>query len=208
MQPNFAVENKFNNKIIIGLDEAGRGPLAGPVVAGAVILDSKLPLGINDSKKITKIKRQKLFNEITANFKFGVGIVSAKEIDEINILQATKLAMLRAYQDLVKKYQVKPQIILVDGNFKPFDKIDEIEVIEPIIKGDQKSLTIAASSIIAKVSRDNIMAKLDEKYPNYGFSKHQAYPTKFHLEKIKKYGLCHEHRKTFGPCKKIIYENN
>lgn len=204
MKPNFAIENKYKNKICIGVDEAGRGPLAGPVVAGAVFLEGSDVSGIDDSKKISKNKRHKIYDYLINNCKFGVGIVGEKTIDEINILQATKLAMLNAVLDLQKKYGIYGQVILVDGNFIPFEKRDEIEVIQPIVKGDQKSLSIAAASIIAKVTRDNIMLEYDNKYPEYGFKNHQGYPTKVHLEKIKEFGVLEIHRKTFAPINRIL----
>lgn len=204
MQPNFAIEKKYKNKICFGVDEAGRGPLAGPVVAGAVFLENAEVEGINDSKKISKSKRHKIYDYLINNCKYGVGIVDEKVIDEINILQATKLAMLNAVLDLQNKFGVFGEVILVDGNFSPFKKRDKIEVIEPIVKGDQKSLSIAAASIIAKVTRDNIMLKYDEKYPEYGFKSHQGYPTKAHIEKIKEFGVLDIYRKTFAPINKMI----
>ena len=204
MQPNFAIENKYEHKICFGVDEAGRGPLAGPVVAGAVMLDGQMVAGINDSKKISKSKRHKIFDELVKNHKYGVGIVDEKVIDEINILQATKLAMLNAVLDLQQKYNILADVVLVDGNFVPFEKRDNIKVIEPIVKGDQKSLSIAAASIIAKVTRDNIMLEYDHKYPQYGFKGHQGYPTKLHLDKIKEHGVLDIHRKTFAPINKML----
>lgn len=203
MQPNFAIENKYKNKICFGIDEAGRGPLAGPVVAGAIMLEGKEVAGINDSKKISKNKRHKIYDYLVNNFKYGVGIVDEKIIDDINILQATKLAMLNAVLDLQNKYEVFGQVILVDGNFVPFEKRDKIEVIEPIVKGDQKSLSIAAASIIAKVTRDNIMLEYDKKYPQYGFKSHQGYPTKSHIENIKEFGVLDIYRKSFAPIKEF-----
>ncbi|MBL6664808.1 MAG: ribonuclease HII [Rickettsiales bacterium] len=199
MKPNFAIENKYENKICFGVDEAGRGPIAGPVVAGAVFLEGKMVEGINDSKKISKRNRYKIFDELVSHCKYGIGIVEEKIIDEINILQATKLAMLNAVLDLQKKYDVLAQVVLVDGNFLPFEKRDKIEAIESIVKGDQQSLSIAAASIIAKVTRDNIMFEYDKKYPEYGFKNHQGYPTKFHIQKINEYGVLNIHRKTFAP---------
>ncbi len=179
-------------KFIVGVDEAGRGPLAGPVVASAVILphDYKNEL-INDSKKLTKKQREKLYLEIfDKSLAIGVGIVEAIKIDEINIYEATKLAMKEAISSIKHEYQ----LILIDA--MKLD-IDNIKVI-PIIKGDAKARCIAAASIIAKVTRDNIMNNLDKKYSNYGFKNHKGYGTKYHIEAIKKYGLIEcVHRKTF-----------
>ena len=207
--PNFLIENSYPNLIIAGCDEAGRGPIAGPVVASCVILNqNNYPKNINDSKKISKKLRLKIFNELQENSQFGIGIVDEKEIDKINILQATKLAMLLAYQNLCQKYQILPQIILVDGNFAPFALRDKIIEIIPIVKGDQKSLSIAAASIIAKETRDNIMNNLHNEFPYYGWNKNAAYPTKFHIEKIKEFGICRFHRKSFEPIKTILNANN
>ncbi|MBM3579479.1 MAG: ribonuclease HII [Alphaproteobacteria bacterium] len=201
MQPSFLIENTYPNLLVASIDEAGRGPLAGPVVAACVILDKEdFPSGINDSKKLSKTTRKKIFLELKTKTKFGIGIVDEKIIDEINILEATKLAMLHAYLDLREKYLVKPQVILVDGNVVPFAKQDEINEILPVVKGDQKSLSIAAASILAKETRDQIMNELDKKYPLFGFAKHAGYPTKLHREMISKNGLCEVHRKSFS-CK-------
>jgi len=209
MQPNFLIEESYKNLITAGIDEAGRGPLAGPVVAACVILNREnYPQEINDSKKLSKIKRKKIFLELQKNSQFGVGIVDEKTIDKINILQATKLAMLRAFLDLQKKYQIFPQAILVDGNFRPFAKQDQIQEIITIVKGDQKSLSIAAASIIAKETRDQIMLKLHQKYSQFGFDKHAGYPTKFHVEKIREFGICKFHRKSFEPIKSILHADN
>lgn len=209
MQPNFLIENDYPKFTVAGIDEAGRGPLAGPVVAACAILNQNdFPQSINDSKKLTKISRKKIFLELQKKAKFGVGIVDEKTIDEINILQATKLAMLRAFLDLQKKFQIFPQVILVDGNFIPFKKQDEICEMLAIVKGDQKSLSIAAASIIAKETRDEIMTELDKKYPQFGFAKHAGYPTKFHIEKIQEFGICEFHRKSFEPIKSMLCANN
>ncbi len=213
MQPSFLIENKYQNLFVAGIDEAGRGPLAGPVVAACVILDrgdffDGNNCEINDSKKLSKLRRKKIFFELKNKAKFGVGIVDEKIIDEINILEATKLAMLRAYLDLQKKYKISPQIILVDGNFIPFKKQDKISEILAIVKGDQKSFSIAAASIIAKETRDQIMCDLDQKYPQYGFAKHAGYPTQFHREKIREHGICEFHRKSFEPIKSILHASS
>jgi len=209
MQPSFLIENSHKNLLVAGIDEAGRGPLAGPVVAACVILDQKnFSDAINDSKKLSKIQRRKIFDELKKNSKFGVGIIDEKTIDQINILEATKLAMLRAYLNLCEKYDLAPQVILVDGNFFPFAKRDKILEILPIVKGDQKSFSIAAASIIAKETRDEIMCDLDKKYPQFGFAKHAGYPTKFHLDQIQKFGICEFHRRSFAPIKSMLHANN
>jgi ribonuclease HII len=213
MQPSFLIENNYRNLFVAGIDEAGRGPLAGPVVAACVILDrgdfyDENNCEINDSKKLSKLRRKKIFFELKNKAKFGVGIVDEKIIDKINILEATKLAMLQAYLDLQKKYKISPQIILVDGNFIPFKKQDKISEILAIVKGDQKSFSIAAASIIAKETRDQIMCDLDQKYPQYGFAKHAGYPTQFHREKIREHGICEFHRKSFEPIKSILHANS
>lgn len=207
--PNYDIEKSYKNLLVVGIDEAGRGPLAGPVVAACVFLDAaflsdKICEKINDSKKISAIKRKEIFLYLKQHIKFGVGVVDEKIIDEINILQATKLAMFKAYEDFCIKSKIFPQIILVDGNFSPFKKQDKIQEILPIVKGDQKSLSIAAASIIAKESRDEIMLKMHQKYPQYGFDKNAGYPTKFHVDRIKEFGVCEFHRKTFGPVRDVL----
>ena len=207
--PDFTIENSYKNLMVAGIDEAGRGPLAGPVVAACVILDrDNFPQKINDSKKISKNLRKEIFMKLKKNSCFGIGVVGEKKIDEINILQATKLAMLLAYQDLCQKYQISPQVILVDGNFKPFASQDKIFEIIPIVKGDQKSLSIAAASIIAKETRDEIMLELHQKFPQYAWNKNAAYPTKSHVERIMEFGICEFHRKSFEPIKSLVNENN
>ena len=177
---------------ICGIDEAGRGPLAGPVVVSAVIMpkDSMIE-GVNDSKKVSEKKREKLYDEITSSaIAWGVGIIDQKEIDEINILQATKKALTMAVQSL----EVKPDLILVDA----LRDIDTLGIpYQSIIKGDAKCYSIAAASIIAKVTRDRIMRQWDEIYPQYGFEKHKGYGTAAHIAAIKEYGPCVLHRKTF-----------
>ncbi len=185
-------ERKYDKcEFICGIDEAGRGPLAGPVVAGAVILDkTKEILYLNDSKKLSEKKREALFDEIMEKaVAVGVGIVDEKVIDDINILQATYKAMRLAIDNL----KVKPQILLNDAVIIPDVDIPQ----EKIIKGDAKSVSIAAASIIAKVTRDRLMAKYDEKYPDYGFAGHKGYGTAAHIEKIKEIGPCPIHRSSF-----------
>ena len=187
---------------IIGVDEAGRGPLAGPVVSSAVYLKKYIPEldEINDSKKLTEKKREKLYNIINDNFYVGVGISTEKEIDEINILNATFLSMRRALEELEKKgVSLEDKRILVDGNHK-IRLCDLVQ--EPIIKGDGKSLSIGAASIIAKVTRDRIMIELSKEYPEYGFEQHKGYGTKKHREIILEKGITSIHRVSF--LKKIL----
>ena len=181
-------------RLICGIDEAGRGPFAGPVVAGAVILDLDDPereiLYLNDSKKLSEKKREALYEEIMEKaVSVGVGIVEREVIDEINILQATFLAMRRAIAAL----NPQPDFILADAVTIPKILIPQ----EGIIKGDAKSVSIAAGSIIAKVSRDRIMYEYDRLYPEYGFASHKGYGTKAHIEAIKKYGMLDIHRRSF-----------
>ena len=180
---------------IIGIDEAGRGPLAGPVVACAVKIVNYVKEFemINDSKKLTEKKREFLFDIILANCEVGVGLANEKEIDKINILNATFLAMRRAIENL-EAGGTKFDLALIDGNHK-IRKYDNPQ--EFVIKGDGKSLAIAAASIIAKVSRDRIMIKYDELYPEYGFAKHKGYGTKQHREALLKYGKIGCHRDSF-----------
>ena len=179
------------DKKIVGVDEAGRGPLAGSVVAAAVIVKNHEPLSeINDSKKLSEKKREKLFDIIKENCIVGVGIVDEKEIDKINILNATFKAMREAISNLKEEFD----LILVDGNHKI--RGCELEN-ECIIKGDGKSLSIAAASIIAKVTRDRMMKEEAEKYPEYGFERHKGYGTKLHREKIVEFGACEIHRRSF-----------
>ena len=178
-------------KYIAGTDEAGRGPLAGPVVAAAVILpDNFYDDRIDDSKKLSASLREALYEIIRKNaLAYAYTIISQNKIDQINILKASLLAMKRS----VEKLKVQPQIILVDGN-KSFSY--DAQVI-PIIKGDSKSLSIASASIIAKVVRDKIMMKLALEYPYYGWERNKGYPTKEHIDAVLKYGTCKVHRKTF-----------
>ena len=178
-------------KIICGTDEAGRGPLAGPVAAGACILpDGYIPEGLDDSKKLTEKKREALYTQITENaLAWGIGLASAAEIDEINILNASLLAMRRA----IAATGVTPDLVLVDGSVnRGFDIRSEA-----VIGGDAKSPSIAAASILAKVTRDRIMAELDGKYPEYGFAQHKGYPTPAHKLAVYEFGPCPEHRRSF-----------
>jgi ribonuclease HII len=193
-------------KLVVGLDEAGRGPLAGPVVASGLCVAAKeinkdLFRIIRDSKKLSPTQREVAFGTLLKESKivFGIGIVSEKIIDKINIFEATKLAMERAVADLSKKIGKKPDMILIDGKHTINLPIEQ----EAIVKADDKIFSCSAASIIAKVTRDRLMDKLHKKYPQYGFSKHKGYGTKMHFQMIKKYGPCKIHRKSFAPIKNI-----
>ena len=198
MQNNREYEEKYSNlDYICGVDEVGRGPLVGPVVACAVILPKNYYIeGLTDSKKLSKKKRESFFEIINKDaLAIGIGVVDNQKIDEINILEASRLAMKIAVNNL----KIKPDVILTD-DMKLDMGIDE----EDIIKGDLKSITISAASVVAKVTRDKMMEELHNKYPMYNFIKNNGYPTKEHVEAIKKYGIIEEHRKTFSPIKDII----
>jgi len=188
-----------NITLIAGVDEVGRGPLVGPVVAAAVILPVNYTLeGLNDSKKLTEKKRDKFYDIIMRDaIAVGIGEVDAKTIDKINIYQASKAAMIKAINNL----SVKPEYVLSDA--MPLE-IDIPNI--PIIHGDALSLNIAAASVIAKVTRDRMMYELDEKYPEYEFKKHKGYPTKLHLEALKKFGPLKNYRFTYGPVRDLINE--
>lgn len=185
-------------KLVCGVDEAGRGPLAGPVCAAAVILPPELVIpGLNDSKKLTDKKRRELYDVITAEaVSYGIAFASEKEIDEINILQATFLAMARAMEKLTPQ----PELALIDGNrAKDFGL-----PVRTVVKGDSLSASIAAASILAKVTRDRLMEQYDEAYPQYGFAVHKGYGTKRHYEALREFGPSPIHRMTFL---KKFYEN-
>ncbi|NHB57047.1 ribonuclease HII [Acinetobacter shaoyimingii] len=185
--------------LIAGVDEAGRGPLVGSVVAAAVILDPNCPIeGLNDSKKLTEKKREKLFVEIQEKaLAWAIAEASAPEIDEYNILQASLLAMRRA----VEKLNIQPEHVLVDGNKIPQGLAMSCDA---IIGGDALHAEISAASILAKVTRDRQMVELDRFYPQFGFAQHKGYPTKAHFEAIAQYGIIDEHRRSFGPVKKAL----
>lgn len=191
---------KSGKKLIAGVDEAGRGPLAGPVCVAAVIMpfeQDKIIEEINDSKKLTEKKREQLFEKIkNTAISYNIVFVDEKTIDSINILNATKLGMKQAIENL----RVKPELVLIDAV-----KIDTCVPTESIIKGDAKSYNIAAASILAKVTRDKLMVELDKKYPEYNFKKHKGYGTKEHVENLKKYGKCEIHRNSF--IKHFVGEN-
>ena len=185
-------------ELIAGVDEAGRGPLAGPVVAAAVmvpkghVFESK----VTDSKKLSASQRQRAYKEIRVKCVFAFAVVSEKQIDEYNILQASLLAMANAVNKLTKT----PEWVLIDGTHKPNIKFPS----QTIIQGDVKSISIAAASIVAKVVRDNLMLEYDKQYPEYGFASHKGYGTKSHLQAIFQFGSCPIHRKTFQPIKGIL----
>jgi len=187
---------------ICGVDEAGRGPLVGSVVAGAVVLDPNQPImGLRDSKKLSPARREKLYAEIMQKARaWGVGQASPGEIDALNILQATMLAMRRAIEALSERLGEWPSKALIDGNRCPILPIAS----EAIIKGDAKEPAISAASIIAKVTRDQQMQVLHAQYPQYGFNQHMGYPTEAHMQALKQYGPCEEHRRTFAPVRDLI----
>ena len=191
-------ENLYNEglKYICGIDEAGRGPLAGPVVVGAVVMsrDSMLEF-MNDSKKVTEKRRELLYEEIiNTSLAYGIGIISQEEIDKINILNATKKGLHEALGQVIEKLKQKPDIIIVDA----LREINTFGITyESIIKGDATCYSISAASILAKVTRDRIMAEWDKIYPQYGFAAHKGYGTAKHIQAIKEYGPCPLHRKSF-----------
>lgn len=191
---------KEGYELIAGTDEAGRGPLCGPVVAAAVILPKNYKLeGLNDSKQLSEKKRDKYFEIIKKDaISYGISIVDAKTIDEINIYEASRKAMLEA----ISKLDVTPDFVLTDAMPLPMDNS------KAIIHGDALSLSIAAASVLAKVTRDEIMYELDKKYLEYGFKSHKGYPTKKHLENIKKYGILDNYRLTYKPVKALMEEKN
>jgi len=201
-QNDMFLTSEFDLPLSCGVDEVGRGPLYGDVVTAAVILDPKNPIaGLNDSKKLTEKKRLKLFDEIKEHaLCYSIAYASAKEVDEINILQASLLAMSRAVNDL----SVKPSHAFIDGNKIPKNLPCEATF---VVKGDSKVASIAAASILAKVTRDQQMFDLHEKHPEYGFASHKGYPTKAHLAAIQEHGLIEGYRASYGPVKRIL-ENN
>ena len=190
--------DSIDGGMMAGVDEVGRGPLAGPVIAAAVILDPENPIqGLMDSKKISEKKRILLAKEIREKaLSWAIGRAENDEIDSINILQASLLAMKRAIESL----SIMPELVLVDGIYRP---VVDCKV-EPIVKGDSKVAAISAASIIAKVARDNEMVALDDQYPGYGFSQHKGYPTKMHINALKELGVSLIHRKSFSPVKRLL----
>lgn len=197
---NYLYERELRQKgidLIAGVDEVGRGPLVGPVVTACVILPEKFDLdGLTDSKKMSEKKRNELFIKIKEQaLSIGIGIIDEKKIDEVNIYEATKLAMKQA----ISNCHIKPEHVLIDA--MPLD-IDIPST--SIIKGDLKSITISAASVIAKVTRDAMLYELDKKYPMYSFKDNKGYPTKKHLEAIDRYGIIDEHRRSYGPVKNYL----
>ncbi len=197
----YEYENELYNKgikYIGGVDEVGRGPLIGPVVACCCVLPKDFKLeGLTDSKKLTEKKRDIFYDYLIENTIYGIGIIDAETIDEVNIYEATKLAMYDAINEVRK--QVNLEHVLIDA--MPL----ELDIPSTsIIKGDAKSISIAAASVIAKVTRDRMMIELDKKYPMYGYKKHKGYPTKAHIEAMHKYGLINGYRKSYGPVKEML----
>ena len=204
---NWKYEKELFNEgynIIAGVDEVGRGPLIGPVVTACVVLPKNFKLeGLTDSKKISEKKREIFYEYIINNcVAYSVGECSPEEIDKYNILEATKIAMKRAIDKVNKKINL--DYVLIDGNMK----FDFDYKYKSIVKGDSKSISISAASIIAKVTRDRMLIELDKKYPMYGFKNHKGYPTKKHLDAIKKYGLIDGYRMSYGPIKEVINERS
>ena len=197
--PDYAFETEHGApaKLVCGIDEAGRGPLAGPVVAAAAIIDiDNCPKGLNDSKKLTHKARERLFEELMAQAEIGIGIASVEEIDEINILQATMLAMTRAFEALPRR----ADFALIDGNRLPKLACPA----RAIVKGDARVLSIAAASIAAKVTRDRMMLEIAEAHPGYGFEKHMGYGTAMHMNALNRFGATPHHRRSFAPVRKIL----
>ncbi|OWZ24939.1 ribonuclease HII [Wolbachia endosymbiont of Wuchereria bancrofti] len=190
--PDFTLENKLSG-VIAGVDEVGRGPLAGPVISAAVVFTNRDTIieGINDSKKLTARNRQVLYEKIISVAKFGIGIASVAEINSYNILQATKLSMERALVNL----GIELDYVLVDGNQPPKVKWQ----VKSIVKGDSLSVSVAAASIVAKVTRDQLMQELHNQYPEYNWYKNKGYGTKGHIDAINLYGVTEHHRKSFAP---------
>ena len=204
MPCTFDLENQFSGPVC-GLDEAGRGPLAGPVVAACVYIPEHVRkesfwASVNDSKKLSERKRETLYDLIIAHTSYGIAESTVEEIDQINILQASLLAMSRSLDLMKANFSVTPEIALVDGNQKP--KLPCL--IQTVVKGDSISLSIAAASILAKVTRDRIMGELCQKFPLYGWSRNAGYGTASHLEAISEYGITDHHRRSFAPVKATI----
>jgi ribonuclease HII len=198
--PDFKLESaalKAGANAVCGVDEAGRGPLAGPVVAAAVVLDpANIPPGLNDSKKLTETARENLFAHILATAEVGVGVADVARIDRDNILAATMWAMAEAVNDLA----TRPDLALVDGNRAPQLACE----CRTVVKGDATAVSIAAASIIAKVTRDRIMRRIDEAYPAYGFARHKGYGSPYHLDALARLGPCEHHRRSFAPVRESL----
>ena len=194
--PDFSYESQYKG-LVAGVDEAGRGPLGGPVVTAAVILDpNNIPVGLDDSKKLSEAKREILYTEIFETARVGVGIAEPEEIDRINVLAATMIAMQRAVEDLPSL----PAAVLIDGNRAP--QLDL--TCEAVIKGDSKSLSIAAASIIAKVTRDRLMVLADTRFPGYGLAGHKGYPTQAHRNALVEIGVSPLHRRNYAPVNAVL----
>lgn len=195
-QPDYSIESEYDG-IIVAIDEVGRGPWAGPVMAAAAILDPQnIPAGLNDSKKLSAAKRNALHDAILATSRVEIGVATVEEIDAMNILQATKLAMRRAYDAL----NVSATVALIDGNQPP----DLPCPMRCIVKGDSISLSIAAASIVAKVTRDRLMAELAQKHPHYGWERNAGYGTKAHQDGLAAHGLTPHHRRSFAPIRALL----
>lgn len=196
--PDWSIESEYDG-LIVAIDEVGRGPLAGPVMAAAAVVDAKrIPDGLNDSKKLTAKKRESLFDTIMEQCRVEVGVATVEEIEELNILGATKLAMRRAYDAL----GVTPVVALVDGNQPPKLPCP----VRCVVKGDSKCLSIAAASIVAKVVRDRHMAELAQHYPHYGWERNAGYGTKVHLDGLLSHGITPHHRRGFRPISDMLVE--
>lgn len=199
--PDFSIEQEYDG-LVVGIDEAGRGPLAGPVVAACTYISAEMSVvpfvsALNDSKKLTAKKRDILEPQIRELCPYGIGICSAEEIDALNIHQATLLAMHRAYHTMLDTFDVRPDAALIDGKFIPKLPCNA----QAVIKGDSRSCSIAAASILAKIHRDRMMAEYHEAYPYYGWDKNAGYGTKAHIEGIHRHGITPYHRKSFAPIK-------
>lgn len=194
--PDFSLEVAHTG-LVAGMDEAGRGPWAGPVVAACALLDAgNLPAGIQDSKKLSALRRETIFEALLHSARYGIGMASVEEIDTLNILGATKLAMQRAYATM----GITVHMMLVDGNQPPMLPCK----VQAVVKGDAQSLSIAAASILAKVTRDRLMTDMDRLYPAYGFARHAGYGTPAHQKALALHGVCPIHRKSYAPIRALI----
>lgn len=200
--PTLLLEQQYQGPVC-GIDEAGRGPLAGPVVAACVYIPEEFPFlkSVRDSKKMTGIQREAMFTEITRHCAFGIAVATPDEIDDINILQATFLAMARAVDAMHMAFKVEAKTLLVDGNHKP-RRLEAFDCV-PVIKGDDKSFSIACASVLAKVTRDHMMREMAKDYPQYGWERNMGYPTPDHLEALSAHGPCAHHRRSFAPVRAI-----
>jgi ribonuclease HII len=194
--PSFEIEDTYPGRIVAGVDEAGLGPMAGPIVVCSCVIQDRTLIdpSIDDSKKLSRATREKLFPKIVDNFIYGIAVIAPHIIDEYGLSHAWE----RGIREAVQNIPIKPDVIIIDGNKKV---IIEGITTESIIKGDSKSYSIAAASIIAKVTRDRIMCDLHKEYPEYGFNKHVGYCTKAHIEALRKFGVTDQHRKSYAPVK-------